>query len=1070
MRKLFTLLALTAALSPAVSAQTSVTAAESYPGIKMMMSDRPLRNSAPLRSPAKAAPEGAKEIPFSETLGKATSSNPYSFTTIDANGDGRGWNTTTHSGSYSACMGPNTDALQLADDWLVTPPLHLLAGKEYEMSVSLCGSSTATKTADFAIYMGSEPTAAALTTELVAKKTYQGKTYAVVTKTLQVEADGYYYIGIHCTTDKAVNTISRAKDFSIAEHKAPVDAPAAGTITYSVAEPLTDMKVEVSYTAPTTAQSGAALTAISKVEIVNWVYPDRKHIIDNPEPGKTYKATLDLLVGPNNRICATAYVDDTAGTMAETKSFYAGPDTPERPTGIKATLSDDYRSVTLTWDPVPAVGENGGYVDPAAVKYYVFDAFGSYTDPAIIEDAKSPCVIEIESADRIQDFLAYQVTAGNDVGYSLEGESNVVVSGPADTLPWHESFSQCYYGQAWMQDLMGRGNVNTGLWYDNELQTNTDAPDGTEPEYMHPHDLDDGFMLLLPYAKDDCFGINSVKIDISAAAHPVFEFFYQGQGSRLEALVAREDGDMTTAETIDLRQSPTTGWTRCRVDLTPYKDARYVRVGVRMTAIHNDDSHTWSVPLDNLRVIDLADVDFRIALATLENPVAGKENKVYFSIENMGTAAGGDATVSLCDGDRVLASAAMPAVGAGEVRAATTAFTPSVLDTEPYEMYIRISAEADRNTANNTAGPQSVEVEQSRLPAPEAPAADKPGDNLVALTWAEPDYSPMTETPTVTEGFDSPDMPAFAAVTWGEWRFDDLDGLAPYKLFDDTANPYKGMRIGFQVYDYKKAGIPEEQYADAMPHSGDRMLIAPSGQGRNSNWIISPRLCGEAQTIRFWAKSFTVAFPESFTVRYSTGDNKTSSFTHTVEVGGYPADGTIPEVWTEYTADLPAGAEYFAIEHDSNDSWGLFVDDITYTAAAAYPADLALTGYNVWRDGDLLQHATAAAHTDAPGADGTYSYRVSACYNYGESAAAAPVTTDFTYDSLADATACAATVTAADGYITVDGAAGRSVAIVTADGRTLYSGIAATQLRVPAAPGIYLVRIDSTATKAILRR
>ncbi len=191
MRKLFTLLALAAALSPAVSAQTSVTAAESYPGIKMMMSDRPLRDSAPLRSPAKAAPEGAKEIPFSETLGKATSSNPYSFTTIDANGDGRGWNSTTHSGSYSACMGPNTDALQLADDWLVTPPLHLLAGKEYEMSVSLCGSSTATKTADFAIYMGTEPTAAALTTELVAKKTYQGKTYAVVTKTLQVEADGY---------------------------------------------------------------------------------------------------------------------------------------------------------------------------------------------------------------------------------------------------------------------------------------------------------------------------------------------------------------------------------------------------------------------------------------------------------------------------------------------------------------------------------------------------------------------------------------------------------------------------------------------------------------------------------------------------------------------------------------------------------------------------------------------------------------------------------------------------------------------------------------------------------------
>ena len=51
--------------------------------------------------------------------------------------------------------------------------------------------------------------------------------------------------------------------------------------------------------------------------------------------------------------------------------------------------SEDYKHVTLSWEPVGETGESGGYVDTEKVIYYVFDAFGSYTDPPIAQTEKT---------------------------------------------------------------------------------------------------------------------------------------------------------------------------------------------------------------------------------------------------------------------------------------------------------------------------------------------------------------------------------------------------------------------------------------------------------------------------------------------------------------------------------------------------------------------------------------------------------------------------------------------------------------------------------------------------------
>ena len=65
-----------------------------------------------------------------------------------------------------------------------------------------------------------------------------------------------------------------------------------------------------------------------------------------------------------------------------------------------------------------------------------------------------------------------------------------------------------------------------------------------------------------------------------------------------------------------------------------------------------------------------------------------------------------------------------------------------------------------------------------------------------------------------------------------------------------------------------------------------------------------------------------MAYPESFRVLYSTTDKLPDSFIEVDAVENYPANGVVPEEWTEFKATLPAGAKYFAINHDAYDTYG----------------------------------------------------------------------------------------------------------------------------------------------------
>ena len=88
-------------------------------------------------------------------------------------------------------------------------------------------------------------------------------------------------------------------------------------------------------------------------------------------------------------------------------------------------------------------------------------------------------------------------------------------------------------------------------------------------------------------------------------------------------------------------------------------------------------------------------------------------------------------------------------------------------------------------------------------------------------------------------------------------------------------------------------------------------------------YLISPELTGieNGSTLQFLYAAYNASYPESFKVGFSTSNNAVDSFTWGEEVTTTNTSGAY------YTASIPDGATYFAIQCTSNDQYVLFVTD-----------------------------------------------------------------------------------------------------------------------------------------------
>ncbi|MDE7154382.1 MAG: choice-of-anchor J domain-containing protein [Muribaculaceae bacterium] len=1008
-------------------------------------------------------PEKFVEVPFKHTLGKNTEVADYIV--IDADNDTRTWKPGGFTG-YSVCMKPLEG--ESNNDWLISIPVHLMPGVNYSLSYEEGFTLSSGKEDLIGIYMGTEPTVESLTTAVVPVHAVTVRDFTEKKTDFSVPAEGYYYFGFHCTSETAKSGNLKLCNFAIKESTEEIVPPAAGKLEV-IPAPLGELKATVKYTAPTLNIKGENLSTITKVVVTtNWAFPTE---FTEVVPGAEYTfETTDVYANAYNRFEAIAYVGDVAGESTLIKDMLIGPDNPLPPTNVKAVLSDDFKTVTLTWDPVGSVGEKGGYVDTSKITYYVFDAFGSYYDPALVETTETTVTFDYSDVEE-QDFMAYQVTAGVDQQYySLDASSNIVVIGQPEKLPFHESFANARYSHVWVVDPESNGQVMQGTIYDNELQTNTDADEGVAPEYLNSHDADNGFYLFMPVDINSTYGFYSAKISIKDAAKPVFEFWYQGKGSVLEAKLGVDGGDMEVIHSIDLKENSTDDWTLARIDLSPYKSANYIQIGVMLRAIHNTDENIWSVPFDNMRVIDLKDEAIRISTSSIPDEVAaGKDIPLSFTIENIGLNQLKEANLSVNVDGEDLEPVALGDLAPGKIATAEAVIPTSLLSEDKVEI---VASAKINNADEGIKTDKTVNIKFPIFPMPTELQGKASAENKhVALSWAAPDFEELTKAKAVNEDFENPEYEAFTYSDFAGFTFVDMDGGDNYTFLDDINNPYRSYPMAYQLFSPQLAGVPESKLPDCPTHSGNSMLVAWSTDGQNANLLISPELTGARQTITFWARGFTIAggLNETFSFWVSDTDTNVKSFTQIKDFDNYNASLLVPEEWTEFHITVPEGTKYFGILHDAYDSYALFLDDISFEAAGILPIDTELIGYNVHVDGKHHAAVQEAAHIHTPEADGTYEYRLTAVYNHGESRATAPVSVEFdsTQSGIAEI-ADDLTIECHNHILTVIAAEGTPITVIDLSGRIIAT--AESTLTTPVnANGIIFVTAGTHTVKVTVK-
>lgn len=141
----------------------------------------------------------------------------------------------------------------------------------------------------------------------------------------------------------------------------------------------------------------------------------------------------------------------------------------------------------------------------------------------------------------------------------------------------------------------------------------------------------------------------------------------------------------------------------------------------------------------------------------------------------------------------------------------------------------------------------------------------------------------------------------------------------------------------------------------------------------------------------------------------------------------------------------------------------MFVDDISYTPASA--SELDIKCYNVWRDGILVGTvgADVTSFTDEAPDCADPAYVLTVLYDKGESAPTAEV--HISASGLSAVGTVAPVISAVQGFVTVANAEGIDVAVVAPDGTVIATGHGAASMRIPVAPGIYIVTAGDVVAK-----
>ena len=864
------------------------------------------------------------------------------FTTIDANNDGETW---SWSHFYKAAQSPSSESVN-SDDWLLTPSIHLLPNKLYTISFDARVQNTLFKgKLKAAIGIGNDP---ASMEPLIPETEINENQYTRFEKQVSVDKEGDYHIAFHDGSDKGNDRIFL--DSIRIVGNASLEAP--DSVTAITVKPADNgvRKAEVTFTSPTLTVTKKPLDAITKIVLYNDGTPIDS--VSNPATGARLTLVDDCAKNGFNKYTVVAY--NSAGNGLQNSSqAWVGIDVPATPANIKIEDKHDY--IVLSWNRVGRTGIHNGYVDESKVTYDVLQYDGQKYVIVANGLRDNVASFALNTNQGSQDILYLYVQAKNEGGTGKSGISNPLVVGKPYTIPFKESFSN--------------GRAAYDLWWTERKgqYVFSFSASGTQ-------DNDGGCIRWSPAKAGDETWFNTGKIDLKGAKNPKVVFWYWADPGK-DALLKVEETNQNSSAACDtvidfksLNGQP--GWRQAKVSLSEAGKGEYSIIKFHAIANVSD----VSMRLDNFKIFDVAEKNLGVSLSAPSSVMAGSDNTITVNVSNDGDENVASYIVRLFVDDKEYAIDTCSNLASMSSKTQKFVIHADAGKKDPVVVYAKVECEGDRVEADNVSSKATITVNIPTYPAVNDLTGDFTGDK-VKLRWTRP------ATENGYERFDDfEEYTPWLTDSIGDWTTYDADKMNNLTI-DEWNYPHSGEPAAFIVSNPASDGVDLSKYPSFRAHSGQQYLMSMAaksldGMFGNDDWVISPLLSGKTQIISFYAKSVSSNYPETFQILYSLKGNDPHDFITLRSVEGVPQD------WTEYTAELPDGAKYFAIRNVSKDKFALFIDDAKFHVGAS-----EILGYNIYCDGKLIGSAgpkDVSYDTDIPTASSA-TFNVTVIYSAGES-------------------------------------------------------------------------------------
>lgn len=883
----------------------------------------------------------AVEPPYNN--GFDTENDFKEFTVIDVTGDRKTWG---YSGSEHAAMAKYS-WVQPKDDWLVSPAIHLTAGKSYRFSFdTYCGDTSYPERLE--AFCGAEPTVEGQTTKLIEPTVvnWNSKSKMALSATFTPKADGDYFFSIHAISDEFMEYLY-VDNFSVKEMSH--DTPAGVTSLTAVTAAKGQLPVTISFIAPKTNVMGQPLTELKSIKLLR--EGTLIHEFDNPQPGQSLSFDdTDAKDGVNHY---QVYAENEAGeSQASSTDCFVGNDKLPLPVAdLKVTDHND-NTLTLSWK-LPEVGVSGGYIDPETVKYRVTRSISGNS----VELANDISTTQLnDTIDAYgQTYVGYTVYDYMPSSYNYQTTSLWTVVGKPYPAPFKES---CNGGTLDMHPWVIQNYTSTGGW--------SIVSDGKAN--VKACDEDGGYLSFVPSNASDSCQLSSPKIAIKGTIKPTLSFYYYAQkdnSSRLHVGLAADGDDFQNVLDLPLADNEE-GWKQVEIPLDSYIGNDYIRFAFTGVAAESLNP----VLLDNIELTAKKEYDLDVTSVSWPDEMSqGFANTIRASISNKGAKTANNFSVRLLRDQDVIAEEKCANLAPSATLDVT--FTDSVngLQESAAIYQVAVDYDEDLEPSNNMSEFVLLNINHHLDYPLVSNAKASRSDGSVLLTWDKPKAYKET-----VESFENSADFAISGIT--PWIVRDFN-IQPTITVGGGSYPNAGLPAAFMVFNPALANVGGTAFA---PHSGNKVLAAfANTQGINDGWLVSPELSGEAQDITFYAKSANPDFPEYMEVWYSTASRQQSDFSTMAD--GFEIENA---GWQKVTVSVPEGTRYFAIRCNSADCYALLIDDITYQSAAA---NAQIIGYNIYRDGKLLNSTPvkSLSFSDDSAPAESCKYGISTVYSTGES-------------------------------------------------------------------------------------